>query len=204
MFLDPNQPIKSCTAADCQDCPVRYGLHCHFHGRDLTQFFLMMLPVFLIGGAGVVHAGWGYVIPWILIAIAYFGFIEIRVMCSHCPHYNEDTGSGLRCWANYGSPKLWKYRPGPMSTGENIVFYGGLLAVMSYPLIFLIGGGQWLLLAFYLAALAAGGATMQVYMCAHCYNFACPLNRVEDSLKAAFFARNPEIAAAWNWEPPAK
>ncbi|GAJ20475.1 unnamed protein product, partial [marine sediment metagenome] len=24
----------------------------------------------------------------------------------------------LKCWANYGSPKLWKYRPGPMSLNE--------------------------------------------------------------------------------------
>jgi hypothetical protein len=26
---------------------------------------------------------------WIATFVAYFGFIEIRVLCSHCPHYAE-------------------------------------------------------------------------------------------------------------------
>ena len=51
----------------------------------------------------------------IALCVGFFGFIETRVLCSHCPHYAEE-GASLRCWANYGSPKLFKYRPGPMST----------------------------------------------------------------------------------------
>ena len=36
---------------------------------------------------------------------------------------DAETGTKtLKCWANYGSPKLWKYRPGPMSLAEKTVF----------------------------------------------------------------------------------
>jgi hypothetical protein len=44
--------------------------------------------------------GW-MLIPWLILIIGYFGFVEIRVMRSHCPHYAEEGGS-LKCWANYG------------------------------------------------------------------------------------------------------
>jgi hypothetical protein len=53
------------------------------------------------------------------IARGCFGLLEIRVMCSHCPHYAE-AGRLLKCWANYGSPKLWAYRPGPMCRMETL------------------------------------------------------------------------------------
>jgi hypothetical protein len=76
--------------------------------------------------------GW-LLIPWLTMIIGYFGFIEIRVMCSHCPHYAE-SDSSLKCWANYGSPKIWKYRPEPMSFIEKAIFLGGFAIIWGYPL----------------------------------------------------------------------
>jgi len=124
------------------------------------------------------------------------GLLEIRVMCSHCPHYAE-AGSSLQCWANYGSPKLWKYRPGPMSRVERALFLGGLGAVWGYPLIFLLAGTQWFLLAVYALTSAGFFATLKTYLCSQCMNFACPLNSVQDETRQAFFERNPRIAEAW-------
>ena len=83
---------------------------------------------------------WWFIL-WIGIIVLYFGGVEIRVMCSHCPHYAEN-GLTLSCWANHGMPKLWKFKPGPMSFLEKVVFLGGFAAVWGYPIIFFIIPGS--------------------------------------------------------------
>ena len=196
MFLDPRRPLTTCTAKNCDGCPVSKDVHCHFQARDLTAFLLSAVPIFVIGGAGIIHVGAWWLAPWLVIILGYFGFIEIRVMCSHCPHYAE-PGKSLQCWANYGSPRLWKYRPGPMTTAEKIVFESGILLIMAYPLIFLLVGLQWFLLAVYLLTTAGGYVTLRRSYCSQCMNFACPLNNVNEKIRAEFFKRNPVIARAW-------
>jgi hypothetical protein len=196
-FLDPNKPIATCVSETCDGCTVRKTLHCHFTSRDLMHFLLIAAPSFLSGGAGIYSLGAYGLIPWLIVIIGYFGFVEIRVMCSHCPHYAEE-GSSLKCWANYGSPKIWKYRPGPMTYWEKVVFLGGFVIVWGYPLFFLIYGLQLLLLAVYLLTVAGFFTTLRMFLCSRCMNFACPLNRVEDEARVDFLKCNPEIAEAWD------
>lgn len=126
-----------------------------------------------------------------------FGLVEIRTMCSHCPHYAE-PGTSLKCWANYGSPKLWKYRPGPMSIAEKWIFSLGMLLVFGVPVVSLAISGEWLLWALYLVSIVVAYAVMRTKMCAHCMNFACPLNITKLEQRQPFFARNPVIDAAWH------
>jgi hypothetical protein len=197
LFLDPHRPLSTCSSADCHDCPLQGRLHCHFRSKDLAQFLAIALPPFIVGGIGVARLNAWLLIPWIGLLVSYFGFIEIRVMCSHCPHYAEPGTKSLQCWANYGSPKLWTYRPGPMSAGEKAVFFAGLALIGGYPLVFLVIGMQWLWLALFVALVAVTGTAMRARMCSHCMNFACPLNCVEPSTRALFFARNPVVAQAW-------
>jgi hypothetical protein len=144
-FPNPSVPIATCEAMDCTDCPVAELVHCHFRPVELAQFLLISIPAFLVGGAGVLTSGLTPLLIWIAVIVGFFGFVEIRVMCSHCPHYAE-KGNTLGCWANHGSPKLWKYRPGLMSTVEKVAFFGGFVVVWGYPLAFLIDGGLWLFL----------------------------------------------------------
>jgi hypothetical protein len=198
-FLDSTKPIATCTAESCVDCPAGRVVHCHFRARELAHFLLNVLPAFVIGGAGIVRLSWWWLPPWAAIAVGYFGLLEIRVMCSHCPHYAE-PGRSLQCWANYGSPKLWAYRPGPMSGMETFWFYAGLSGVVGYPLAFLLVGGQWLLLVLYALTIAAAGTTLKMAFCSQCMNFACPLNEVKEDGRGAFFERNPTIAQAWDKE----
>ncbi|MBN2118757.1 MAG: hypothetical protein JW730_19465 [Anaerolineales bacterium] len=198
LFLDPKRPLSTCSSTDCQDCPVRDHLQCHFCGKDLVQFLFIALPPFIVGGMGIVHLNGWYLVPWFVLCLSYFGFVEIRVMCSHCPHYAEPGTKSLQCWANYGSPKLWKYRPGPMSAGEKRVFFVGLVLIAGYPLAFLVLGMQWLLLALFLVLVVVMGAAMHTLMCKHCMNFACPLNNVDQKIRADFFKRNPVVARAWS------
>lgn len=198
MFLDPKKPLSTCSSANCEGCPVKSQLHCHFQGKDLARFLAIAFPVFIVGGAGITRLNAWLLIPWVVLCLSYFGFIEIRVMCSHCPHYAEPGTKSLQCWANYGSPKLWKYRPGPMSRAENIVFFVGLAVIAAYPLAFLLVGAQWLLLILFLGTLVGFGGVLNSQLCTHCMNFACPLNRVKPEVRALFFARNPVVAEAWN------
>jgi hypothetical protein len=190
VFLDPTKPIATCAASDCNDCAVADSVHCHFRPMELTHFFLISLPAFIIGGAGVLAGGFIALAIWIIMIVGYFGFIEIRVMCSHCPHYAEET-SILGCWANHGAPKIWKYRPGPMSMVENIVFIGGLILVFGYPVLFLVMGALWFLLSLYVLTSAAFFLTLKMFLCSQCMNFACPFNGVPDSTRLLFFERNP-------------
>lgn len=195
-FLDPNTPIATCTSETCDNCAVRETLHCHFILKDLIHFLLIASPSLLLGGYGIYHASGWWLLPWLVIVFGYFGLVEIRVMCSHCPHYAEQ-GKSLKCWANYGSPKLWKYRPGPMSFWEKVIFFIGLALIWGYPLFFLIYDFQWLLLIVYLVTAASFFLTLRMFLCSQCMNFACPLNTVPIDVRQDFLERNPRIAQAW-------
>lgn len=195
-FLDPSNPIATCVASECADCPVSKEVHCHFRLKELAHFLLVCLPGFIVGGAGILAFGVWPLAFWIAIIIGFFAFLEIRVMCSHCPHYAED-GTTLGCWANHGSPKLWKYRPGSMSLIEKIAFFGGLAIVWGYPLPFLGVGRLWFLLTLYLLTNAAFFATLKSFLCSQCMNFACPLNSVGEATRDLFFQGNPSVAEHW-------
>ena len=196
-FLDPNQPLNTCDSESCAGCEVVQKLHCHFYGRDLAHFLLNALPPFVLAAAGIVHVGGWWLAPWFAVILGYFGLLEIRVMCSHCPHYAEPGTNSLKCWANYGSPKLWKYRPGPMSRMETFWFIGGFVVILGYPLVFLLIGAQWFLLAMYVLTTVGAIVTLLMSFCSQCMNFACPLNRVDDATRQAFFERNLTVAQAW-------
>jgi hypothetical protein len=202
LFLDPRKPLFICSAESCQGCPVHSRLECHFGGRDLVRFLLIALPPFVLGGIGIARYGGWLLLPWIAVCLGYFLLVEIRVMCSHCPHYAEPGIRSLQCWANYGAPKFWAYRPGPMSRTEKMVFFGGLVPIAGFPAAFLLAGSQWLLLALFAGSVAGMGALMARTMCSRCMNFACPLNRVDRPTRELFFARNPVVARAWRFEGP--
>jgi hypothetical protein len=196
MFLDPQRPLTTCSAKTCAGCPLSKEVHCHFVARDLVAFVFAFLPGLFVGGVGVYEINAWWLLPWLVTIVGYFGFVEIRVMCSHCPHYAE-PGQSLQCWANYGAPRLWNYRPGPMSLVEKSVFMSGLVLVWGYPLAFLLVGWQWLLLFMYLLATASFFVTLRRSFCSQCMNFACPLNSVGQPVRAEFFERNPTVARAW-------
>ena len=195
-FPDRTKPIATCTSSSCDDCPVSPQVHCHFQLRDYLFFLILSSPGFIVGGAAVYRvSGWALLFYGI-IAIGFFGFLEIRVMCSHCPHYAE-AGATLTCWANHGSPKLWRYRPGPMSNAENLLFFAGLITIWGFPLPYLLLSHAWLLLVVYLIVNAMFFMMLKHFFCSKCMNFACPLNCVDDTAKTLFLQRNPSVAAHW-------
>ena len=197
-FLDPNKPIATCVSDGCDNCAVRKTVHCHFTLKDVMTYYLLLAPTMLLGGAGIYHAGgWWLIIPWVLLIIGCFSFVFTRVLCAHCPHYAEE-GSSLRCRANYGSPKIWKYRPGPMTFWEKAGFFASFAIVLVYPLIFMISAFQLFLLIVYLLTSAVFLVTLKMYSCTQCMNFACPMNAVPDNIRNDFFKCNPGVAEAWH------
>lgn len=196
MFLNPKNPVATCESDSCDDCAINGNLHCHFSLKDWVHFLFIAFPSFLLGGAGIYHISGWMVIFWLFIIVGYFNFVEIRVMCSHCPHYAEE-GRSLKCWANYGSPKLWKYRPGPMTIVEKTIFLGGFAIVWGYPLPFLIIGKQLFISIVYSITTIGFFLTLINFMCSQCMNFACPLNCVDEKVRDQFFYINPTVAEAW-------
>ena len=131
--------------------------------------------------------------------VGFFGFFEIRILCSHCPHYAE-PGSSLKCWANYGAPKLWAFRPGPLSLVEKFGLIAGFAVIWGAPVLFLLAGRRWFLLLIYLFAVAGFFLTVKLFFCPRCMNFGCPLNSVDPETRSVFFRKNPKIARAWGKE----
>jgi len=197
MFLDPDKSLHTCNAENCNDCELSDKLVCHFNIKQLLGFLLIAFPSFIIAGIIIFKFNPFLLIPWIVLILSYFGFVEIKVMCSHCPHYAESEIKTLKCWANYGSPKLWKYRPGPMSLNEKIVFYLGFTIILIYPITFFILENSYIFLGLYFVLIVLGKLALKKYYCTHCINFACPLNNVNEEIRNKFFSKNPVVRDAW-------
>ena len=196
-FLDPKKPISTCNRENCKKCGVEDTLYCHFSKKQLYIFWGAAFPVIIMGALGALLFEWRALVIYIVAVFSYFGLIEIRVMCSHCPHYAEPGEAFLRCWANYGSPKVWKYRPGPMSFWEKTVFLIGMAAVALSPGFFLFFSGRYSFLLFYLTYISIGFYALLTHLCTHCMNFACPFNRVKNDVREKFFEHNPVVKDAW-------
>lgn len=200
MFLAKDKPLHTCDKENCEHCDVPGYITCHFDKGKLIRFIFLMFPVFGTAVYQLISYNALSIIPWVVMIIGYFGFIEIRVMCSHCPHYAEPGLKSLKCWANYGSPKIWKYRPGPMSLTERIIFLSGMISIFVYPIPFFFmkaGTLSYILWGMYVALIIFGFSILKRKYCSFCMNFACPFNEVENEAREKFFEKNPIVKAAW-------
>jgi len=154
---------------------------------------LIVFPSFTIAGIIIFKFNPFLLVLWVIFILSYFGFVEIRVMCSHCPHYAEPEIKILKCWANYGSLKLWKYRLGLMSLNEKLAFYLGFIIILIYPITFFILENVYVFLGLYFVFLVLGKLALKKYYCTYCINFACPLNNVSEKIRNIFFSINPIV-----------
>jgi len=190
-------PCTALADAPCDECALQVRLNCRFRGRDLVFFAALFLPPAIALGAGLVRAGfWWMNLVWLGYMLLFFTVWEGRVLCSHCPYWAEPSGT-LHCIANYGVPKLWRYRPGPMSPGEKIQFGVGAVSILVLPYPFLLLGGQFLLVA--LGALGSGTFVLglRLHVCTRCVNFSCPMNAVPSTVVDAYLRRNPVMRHGW-------
>lgn len=156
-------------------------------------FLVILIPVVI----GLVVAGfWIFLIVWIVYAIFFLQIWENRILCSHCPHYGSE-GHILRCHANYGLYKLWKYNPAPMSRSEQGQMMIGVAIMFGFPFPFLFLGQQWLFLIFASFGAIVMGAILFGWLCLRCVNFSCPFNRVPKKEVDAFLNEHPEMRKTW-------
>jgi hypothetical protein len=173
-----HNPFGLCTwddSADCDACDLRDKLHCRWDAGVLSLFLapafaFSVVAAFGVGLASYVTGAWGMLAAYLAFFILFFLFVEIRILCSHCPYYGRD-GFFLRCPANQGAPKLWRYRPQAMTRTESVGLVAGVAAAT-------------------LVTLVAFAAVLTSYFCPHCVNFSCPLNRVPPTLREEYRGRN--------------
>jgi len=189
-----------CTAepvTSCDSCALNGPLMCRYDQSDTIHFFMIFLPLLVTAIGGSIAGGYGWwLFGWLAYALFFFFVWEGRVLCSHCSYWAEE-GRMLKCHANYGVFKLWRYHPEPMSRSEQIQFVVGALILVFIPEVQMLLGHEYLLAFIGLASAISFGYLLWRNICDRCVNFSCPLNHVPPETRRAFFARNPMIAEAW-------
>jgi len=146
---------------------------------------MITLPAFIIGGIALYDYSIASFVLWFVLFGLYFLIIGIRVLCSHCPHYN-DSSYFLKCRGNFGVPKLWRYRPGPMNRIEKGIMISGFVVIWGYPIVFIILMGNWIFLVSYLLSVLLFFILLRQFHCKKCINFSCPLNAVDIKIMEEF------------------
>jgi hypothetical protein len=142
-------------------------------------------------GNGYGGYGW-YLSGWFIFMLLNFTFWEARVLCSHCPFWAEKS-TVLRCLANSGTIKLFKYNPEPASRIEKIQFVIIVIILIGYPFPFLLAGAQYIM-----AGVAFLGALLvYTFSCSRCINFSCIFNHVPRLVIEKYLDKNPVIQKAW-------
>jgi hypothetical protein len=185
-ILMTSKPANTCLKESCNNCKIISKLNCHFNYGQLLRFYLIVLPSFIIGAIVIYKYAFLDLIIWLIIIAIFFLIVEIRVLCSHCPHYSKSSGT-LRCWANFGAPKLWKDRPGPMNNFERTILILGFIIVWGYPIIFAFKIKDWLLLSIYVLSVVLFFTLLRQFFCKKCVNFFCPLNIVSTEIIDEFY-----------------
>ena len=188
--------INTCAKEFCDNCDIHSNISCHFSFRQLLRFYAIVLPSFILGGIGIYNYDISSLIIWILIIGLFFLIIEIRVLCTQCPHYKESSDT-LRCWANYGAPKIWRYRPGPMNMIEKITLILGFITIWGYPIIFITLIKNWVLFGGYIFSVILFFWLLRKFNCKKCMNLSCPLNCVDIQIREKFLTSNPLIYDSW-------
>lgn len=202
--------------SDCINCEIKGNLDCKWKKALLIRFYKGALPALLFGGIGfVLVALFVSFIPLLIYIgfwIFFFGFFEIRVLCSHCPYYAK-PGFVLHCLANHGTIKLWRYHPEPMNFFEKSSFLAGALFFVLFPVLGEIYGIYALLVhlnpniiqLIALISLANLSFFSGIYFfyfllkntCPKCVNFSCPLNKVPKHLVDSYLQKNLIMKKAW-------
>ncbi|MFX1533052.1 MAG: hypothetical protein ACFFDI_02345 [Promethearchaeota archaeon] len=224
-------PPGTCIADEnsgCAECDLEGRLICKVDKKFANKFLFLNLSYRLLAIGALILAGlivnqWWMLITYIAVTFLTFFVLEPRLLCSHCPFYALE-GKFLRCWALRGMPKLWKYRPEPISSKERklmlllgifvdlfpflviayglVWFFGMFFLFQTRGNLFVLGGLiiisiAFTTLAYYLNKLLQG------YACKHCANFSCAMNKVPDDIIQKFLDKNLTMKTAWEnagWE----
>jgi hypothetical protein len=186
--------------AECEDCGLQGKLECRFRFRHLLLFWVLFLVYFIPAFAGMIRSGLGaYLWGWLAWSIFFFGYWELRILCSHCPYYAQQ-GRVLRCIANYGLVKTVRPDLRPVTRSEQIHFLVGVAITFGYPFPFMLMAGVWQWILMTGVGLLLFFAIYLPLTCPRCVNLSCVFNRVPEEVKQRYLELNPKMKEAWERE----
>ena len=218
--------LKNCIAdenSNCIECELNGELICFVDKKFANQFTIgnityrvLAIMIFILSGLLIGH--WWMLISYVSILLLTFVIIEPRLLCSHCPFY-EKEGKCLKCWALRGMPKLWKYRPEPISRTEKTIMLVFGTYIDLFPFVGMIWGiihfgynvdenlvkgiGLVITSVLFLVVVAYFSKVLLGNNCKKCANFSCAMNKVPKEVIDSFLNKNPKMKDAWikaGWE----
>jgi hypothetical protein len=129
--------------------------------------------------------------------IFFFQVWENKILCSHCPYYAFVDSKHVKCYANYGIYKAWKYNPAPMTTSEKVQFLIGITLFAGIPLILFLIIRLYAYFWISLVLTLAWVISMHFLSCSKCPNLSCPLNHVPKEVMDEYLKQNSIMRKAW-------
>ena len=193
---------------------VYHGIVARYHVHDMRWFATVGFAPFIVAFAGMVtssisYLGWSFDIGsflgfgsfvmtegmlmfpvYLIISMLFFaGGIEWYVLCRHCPcyeHSGHEHGNENRfyCLANWGSPKLFKYKPGHISRAAQATFLVFTGFFLLFPILYFLD--RWEFVLFQLVMALSFIVSLRHWGCSQCPNFGCILNCVPEEKKEQF------------------
>ncbi len=202
---------------ECKECSIKDVILCRFTRKEKIGFALGNLTYRILASAiffffFLITQIWWVIWVYIILVVLTFLILEPRLLCSHCPFYALE-GRSLKCGGLWGMPKIWRYRPEPISRWEQnlMVLIGaiidispilgiflGFIAFFLSPIksiFYLIGlivvSILFIGLAYYFGTVLLGDR------CKRCPNFSCRMNKVPEEYRRQFLDKNPIMKFAW-------
>ncbi len=190
------------------------GVVARYHFHDVRWFGIFGFAPMIVGIVGMIGSSVSYfglsfdigtflgLSPFILtesilmipvifiISMLFFaGGLEWYVLCRHCPCYEysgKEHGKENRfyCLGNWGSPKLFKYKPGHISRGGQAFFLIFVAFYILSPAFYLID--RWEFFVIQLVMALVFFVTLRQWGCSQCPNFGCVLNTVTEEKRVKF------------------
>jgi len=193
--------------SSCENCSVNGKLMCSFNVKDTIYFVVPVLSVWVTWILGLISGFFSgkinlpllivFSVGYIGYLIVFFQFWENKILCSHCPYYAFEEDKYVKCYANYGIYKAWKYNPAPMSSSEKIQFLISIALFSIIPLILFIITELYLFFWISLVLSLIWFISMHFLSCSKCPNFSCPLNNVSKEVVDAYLKHNSIMRKAW-------
>jgi hypothetical protein len=134
------------------------------------------LGMIITGTAGIIHADWIFVFPYIFFAwYAIPGIIQRHIVCPRCPHLYEH-GDCLQLHPVLTRRFVKKQKGPKISMTEKTIFWIIFILIPVYPIYWLNFNKAYLIIFILLTGLWYGGQAL--YFCKRCRVTDCPFNRV--------------------------
>ncbi|MDO9565674.1 MAG: hypothetical protein Q7J15_02910 [Candidatus Desulfaltia sp.] len=152
------------------------------HFGDCVYWAMMALIPFIIACVSVAKSSF-LLLGVYLVAFVTLQILIFRFLCTHCPHYCEDS-KRLPCLSLWNFKKIFKPRPGPWSLTDKMMLLVLMSIICAFPIYWIFQ--DKLLLIIYILSVINFVVTLKKYECSRCIYFHCPNNSVPEENRKRF------------------